>query len=516
MSEEASIIASPSADYCGPQNEAARLRVIEEYDLDSLEDDDELNRLRRFAAQLCGTEISLVSLVERARQRFLSREGLDATETPREVSFCQHAMVRHEVFVVPDATADPQFADNALVTGEPNIRFYAGAPLVSAEGAPMGALCVISDTPRPEGLTPLQTDGLLVLAQAVMRRLDARRREVRTSAGAKKALRALEDSQRQFDDLADAIPQMAWSTDADGKVDYFNARWWEFTGATPGEHDGDGWTEAVHPDDRDDANDVWRDAVESGAPYEVEYRLRRADGAYRWTLARGVPVKDDEGRIIRWFGTNTDIHEKRELIEKQELLTRELNHRIKNIFSVITGLVSFASRNDPSVKPFSNTIRDRINALGRAHNYVRPMSHLPVNDTRLSEILADLFSPYTEEGREARIRLDGGAFEIQETAVTPIALIFHELATNAVKYGALSTSDGHVELVIAMEGDDVAMLWKEVGGPVVREPEGDARGFGSDLLEMSAERQLGGSAERHWDENGLRIDIRLPAARLVR
>ena len=152
-------------------DEGARSAVIAELGLDAHRDTDDLNRIVAFAAALCDVPTSLVSVVETRRQTFIARTGLDADETPRETSFCAHAMVEHDVMVVPDAAADPRFADNPLVTGDPYIRFYAGAPLVTSAGVPLGSLCVIDTSPR-DGLTPLQRQGLKVLAADVVNRFE--------------------------------------------------------------------------------------------------------------------------------------------------------------------------------------------------------------------------------------------------------------------------------------------------------------------------------------------------------
>ncbi len=154
------------------RDEDARARILTAYKLEALENDAELTAITRFAAQLCSASMAFVSVVERDAQRFLAREGTDLRETSRQSSFCAHTMVRGEEMVVTDATRDPRFADSELVTGEPHVRFYAGAPLISPEGAPLGALCVIDDEPRPDGLSSVQIEGLHVLAKAVMRRLE--------------------------------------------------------------------------------------------------------------------------------------------------------------------------------------------------------------------------------------------------------------------------------------------------------------------------------------------------------
>lgn len=148
-------------------DEVVREKAIDELDLVRLRESGQLDRITDFAAKLFDAPIALVSLVERERQFFPGKTGLDADETPREMSFCQHAMLGTEIMMVPDATKDARFAGNALVTGDPDIRFYAGAPLVSADGVPLGALCVIDRQPRA-GMTDLQRQGLTVLAEGVM------------------------------------------------------------------------------------------------------------------------------------------------------------------------------------------------------------------------------------------------------------------------------------------------------------------------------------------------------------
>jgi PAS domain S-box-containing protein len=128
---------------------------------------------------------------------------------------------------------------------------------------------------------------------------------------------ALLASEARFRAIANAMPQMVWSTLPDGFHDYYNDRWYEFTGVPYGSTDGEGWNDMFHPEDQPRAWQKWRHSLQTGEPYEIEYRLRRHDGAYRWTLGRALPVRDEEGRITRWMGTCTDIQE---LVEARELL----------------------------------------------------------------------------------------------------------------------------------------------------------------------------------------------------
>ena len=259
------------------------------------------------------------------------------------------------------------------------------------------------------------------------------------------------------------------------------------------------------------ASREWGKAVASGEPFEVEYRLRRHDGEYRWTLARGLPVRDEANGANRWFGTNTDIHERKGMIESQELLTRELSHRIKNIFSVIGGLIGFEARGAPEFKPIADGVMARIAALGRAHDFVRPEDEIEGAD--LCRLLDKLFEPY-HDGDDIRVRIDCGTKPIADHATTPLALIFHELATNSVKYGALSVPEGRVELQVDEEGDELRFDWREMGGPVPVAPAAGGGGFGTTLVDISVVRSLRGTIERHYLESGAEVVVRVPIASL--
>ena len=270
------------------------------------------------AARICEAPTALISLVDEDRQWFKARIGLDVDQTSRDVSFCDHAMRGPVVTVVPDALLDPRFAENPLVTGEPGIRFYAGAPLISAEGLPLGSLCVIDVRPRPEGLTDLQRRTLEVLAGQVVSQMELRRTVRQRDEGREE----LAESDARFRVIADSMPQMVWSTRPDGFHDYYNARWYEFTGVPPGSTDGEGWNGMFHPEDQDRAWRVWRHSLETGDPYEIEYRLRRHDGVYRWALGRAVALRNAEGEITRWFGTCTDIDDLKRIEQGQALLSQ--------------------------------------------------------------------------------------------------------------------------------------------------------------------------------------------------
>lgn len=489
-------------------DERARAAAIAEHDIEALRDDVALRRITDFAAALCDVPIGLVSIVEAERQTFLSRTGLDVSETPRETSFCAHAMLEDDIMVIPDATQDPRFADNPLVIEGIGIRFYAGVPLVRDDGIPLGSLCVIDTVPR-EGLTALQRQGLMVLSEDVLRRLD----DSRSSAASRAAIG---DSEGRFRTLADTMPQMVWSTQPDGFHDYYNARWYEFTGVPAGSTDGEAWNGMFHPEDQERARAVWQHSLDTGEPYQIEYRLRRYDGEYRWTLGRALPIYDEAGAIVRWFGTCTDIHEGKLAREEREVVAQELSHRIKNIFAVISGLIGFSARSHPGFAEVADDLRARVIALGRAHDFVRPhsaTSRPSADQTSLQGLLAELFEPY-QSRNGARIEVRGDDVTIDDRSATPLALLFHELATNATKYGALFNDEGMIRVHSRRVDGRIVIDWRESGGPAIAAP--TKTGFGSQLIELSAVRQLAGTVVQRWERTGLEVEITLPESSLSR
>ncbi len=186
-----------------PDNERERLAVLKRLDILDTAAEEALDNLVRLAAVICKAPISLISLVDEDRQWFKAKVGLDADETPRDLAFCAHAILDDETMVVEDASSDERFSDNQLVTENPNIRFYAGAPLSVAD-MNLGTLCVIDDKPRE--LTDSQREALEVLRDAVVAQLELRR------------------VQRDLRDLKQVLPLCAWcnsvNTGSNGKQEW--------------------------------------------------------------------------------------------------------------------------------------------------------------------------------------------------------------------------------------------------------------------------------------------------------
>ena len=612
-------------------------RIAELHDLAILDSEPEplYDDLVRVAAHVCRAPVALVSLVDAQRQWFKSEVGLGKRELPINCSVCAHTIEAGDLLVIPDLTADSRTIENPLVTGAPAFRFYAGAVIRGAQGIPLGALCVLDRTPRPDGLDSEQTATLTTLARQISSLLDHRRTLAQVAAREAE----IAASERRFRVMTAAMPQMVWTTQPDGFHDYYNDRWYEFTGVPYGSTDGVGWNDVFHPDDQERAWARWRHSLATGDPYEIEYRLRHHSGAYRWTLGRAMPIRDADGRIERWFGTCTDIddlkqaeaearklaaivetskdfiglstldgqithlneaalalvglpdraaarrhripdlftaesrrvldvtvmpavrrdgfwegelafrhfgtgepvavlynvfpvrdptgaelgyatvtrdlREAKRAEEARDLLIRELSHRIKNIFAVVGGLAALTARSDPAAKPFATAFRERLGALAQAHEYVRP--HSPdsapaVAGQTVFGLMRLIMAAYAE-GDRSRVAISGDDAEIGERTATALALIMHEQATNAMKYGGLSTKEGGVTLSGCREAGRYTLTWQEAGGPRVASAP-SRKGFGTVLAERSVAGQLDGVLEHDWAPGGLLMRLSVPLENL--
>ena len=219
-----------------PPNEAQRLAALRRYDILDTPPEAAFDDLTRLAANLCGTGISLIALVDEHRQWFKARHGTEMTESPRDAAFCAHAILQADLLVVEDTHADERFAGNPFVTGTPNIRFYAGAPLTTPEGLHLGTLCVIDREPRQ--LTPQQAEALKILAQQVMTHLELRRHLVQLARSVEEHQRVeekLRTSEVFYQTLVETLPQNILRKDAEGRFTFANQKFCQSINRRPEE-----------------------------------------------------------------------------------------------------------------------------------------------------------------------------------------------------------------------------------------------------------------------------------------
>ncbi|WP_181703955.1 sensor histidine kinase [Chthonobacter albigriseus] len=235
-------------------------------------------------------------------------------------------------------------------------------------------------------------------------------------------------------------------------------------------------------------------------------------GTPKWWDVTFTAIGDHNGGTEAVVAVARDISDRRRDDEQRDLLSRELSHRIQNIFTVINSLITLSARADPAAASFAEKLKARLAALWKAHDYVRPTSRRSLQNAHSILGLASiLLEAYPVE----QISITGDDRPISGPAATALAMILHELATNAVKYGALSAADGRLVIDCRQQDDRVVVTWHEVGGPPVDGPPAQA-GFGSTLATRTAMGQLGGSIRHDWRRAGLVVTIDIDPDELCR
>ena len=201
--------------------------------------------------------------------------------------------------------------------------------------------------------------------------------------------------------------------------------------------------------------------------------------------------------------------------EGSELLAGEMSHRVKNLLTIATGLTELTGRSAKSVAAMTGELTQRLTALGRAHDVVRPLPGHQGKAALLGDLLSVLLAPYDDNGAfSGRIRVAVPRMGVGQATATTLAMMVHELATNSVKYGALSCEEGVLDVSSKTIEDDLYLIWAETGGPVIAAPP-EMNGFGSRLIARSIASQLGGKLTYDWQESGLVVEVRLRADRLA-
>jgi PAS domain S-box-containing protein len=285
-----------------PENESARLAALQRYAILDTFPEQEFDDLSRLAAMICGTPIALVSLVDSHRQWFKSKIGIEETETSRDVAFCAHAILEPDVMVVPDALADERFRANPLVTENPNVRFYAGAPLISQEGYALGTLCVIDRVPRE--LTAEQKEALKALSRLVVTQMELRR----SVSDLSRAIRERRMTEEELDQLFTVSLDMLCIAGFDGYFKRINPAWEKTLGVPIEELLSKPFNEFVHPDDRDRTATESQRLDEGEQVISFENRYRCGDGTYRWLLWNATPGLDN--KLI--FAVARDVTQRKE------------------------------------------------------------------------------------------------------------------------------------------------------------------------------------------------------------
>jgi two-component sensor histidine kinase len=270
----------------------------------------------------------------------------------------------------------------------------------------------------------------------------------------------------------------------------------------------------IHPADRDRVRAAFAATRGITGPYEIDFRIMLGTDV-RWVSARGQG--DDVGIIGSvMYGIFIDVTGRKQAEEGNELLAGEMSHRVKNLLAIAAGLTAITSRSSATAADMARQLTQRLTALGRAHDLVRPIPGHEGKAALLGDLLAVLLAPYDDMGAfSGRVRVAVPRMGVGEKAANTLALVLHELATNSLKYGALSSSTGTLDVSCTpVAGDEVMIVWTERGGPPVVRPTGPG-GYGSKIVNQSMSSGLDGSLACDWAEDGVVVTLRINKQRLA-
>ncbi|QNE05733.1 sensor histidine kinase [Croceicoccus marinus] len=484
-----------------------RLAALAEYEVLDSEAEEAFDEIVFTAKTVCDTPMALISLVDRDRQWFKARIGFDPCQTPIEQSVCSHGMYSDELMVIPDLTADPRTRDNRLVDAPDGVRFYAGAPLVTPGGAVIGMLCVLDVKVRPGGLDPAQRRILKSLSKQVITQLELRK-SLRT------AEREMEQHKSQTEVLKRASKRLQLAEEA-GNVGAFELNCQTRMVKVSPEFCriyGFDNVETIHGNTIAERRRAFTDVpVEASsmaaADHQVieEYEILRANDAEpRWLELRARYVAAEEGRAPMLVGIVSDVTE-------QHMVNEEIAHRLKNTLALVQAVAGHTLRGIPDPGPVHEFNR-RISALATAHD-------LLLSRSRAAGCLQELArGVFDKLGIEQRVDMSGHDRELASRPLLTLSMILHELATNAMKYGALSVPDGRVELrVICCPKDEdgeewLTLKWTELNGPPAATP--NRKGLGTRLIERGLDPE--GEVEMIFGENGFALTLAAPMKNLTK
>ena len=246
--------------------------------------------------------------------------------------------------------------------------------------------------------------------------------------------------------------------------------------------------------------------------YDIDFRILVGD-EIRWIAARGQG--DDDGLVGRvMFGIFLDVTQRKQAEEAHELLAGEMSHRVKNLLHVAAGLTAITARSAKTTEDMARDLTRRLIALGRAHDLVRPAPGQE-RTALLGDLFTVLLAPYADtDSIHDRVRISVPKLGVGEETATTLALVVHELATNSLKYGALSVASGTLSISCPAQSRELIILWTERGGPAVVAPPLPG-GFGSRMIKRGMSNQLGGSIGFDWSKEGLIVTLRIDKDRLT-
>lgn len=487
-------------------DEEARLSVLYKYRILETPKEEDFDDIVSLVAQMLEAPIAAINLIDRHRQWFKAEVGLGVREMPLDDSICKFALLQSGGMVIPDLTKDARFSCNRLVSDGPNLRFYAGELLNTAEGLPLGTLCVLDTEPRPEGLTERQRFVLKALAKQVIGQLELRlalreqailieqqkaiqlalavKEQIATEAMSvvREAEQALKESEAKFRIMTNVMPQMVWATQPGEETDYFNNRILEFTGQTKEVLTGPGWANFIHPDDFPKAYSEWQHALATGISLESEYRLRHHSGEYRWVLGRALPLQKEDG-TTHWMGTFTDIQEQKKTAEQLQLANERkdeflamLAHELRNPLAPVANavqLLRLSAGNESRVQFITNIVERQVNHMTELVNDLLDVSRISQGLVVLHKVAVDMKVVVAQAIEQVRPLVEAKGHTLH-TAIsaehatvigdqTRLIQVLSNILTNAAKY---TPNGGHIKLAFSVSIDEVNISVQDDGAGI--------------------------------------------------
>ncbi len=465
-----------------PENEPERLAALEKYKLLDTLPEERFDDLTKLASTICQSPIALISLIDSSRQWFKSTYGIQATDAPRHIAFCAHAILEPDIMIVHDAWADERFADNPFVTAEPYIRFYAGAPLRTSDGLPLGTLCVMDRIPR--NFTLEQQEALTRLARQTMALMELRR-YIREQTLHDEEL-ALRD--RSIDSATNGI-LIADARRPDIPTVYCNTAFEKITGYSREEVLGKNCRFLQGEDHNQPGLGAIREAIRQGTEAKAELRNYKKDGTFFWNEFYLAPVKNSQGVLTHFIGVQTDITQRKEheaaLAQKTEELARSnfelqqfanvVSHDLQEPLRMVASYIQLLGKRykgklDQDADEFIEYAVDGANRMQRLIrdllNYSRVGSeNKPFEETDCELILQQVVNNLSASIQECHANITHDALPCVQAHPTLLTQVFQNLIGNALKFVGSSNPKIHLGAKPLSDGWEFSVSDNGIGIP---------------------------------------------------
>lgn len=489
--------------------------------VEAIKDEDRLKTLSQSIMRAAEIDEDFMAIVEAAAQRFAcpaaliliadsdenwvqAVQGMKIDDVPTRSGLFVYpiALDKEQVLIINNPVTQPQLALSVPMYKGQRVKFFAGCP-IRVHGVNAGALCVI-DCENHRDIGDGDSDALRRLAN-----LAGSLYELKHAArGKMSADIALFQSERRHSMALRAANIAAWSWDGVSETVECDDALREMLALAPGEPvTCRRVLGAINAQMRFSLMRRFKSALDRGEEYQCEFKV---DSTGKWLLSLGgayeSALTDERKGLV--FGVVVDITTTKEAEQKTRLLLRELNHRVKNTLAIVQSIAGQTLRRSRTSAEFNMAFSGRLQALSAAHTL---LSDEQWGAIALDRLLRSQIAPYIDSsGRQVDIH--GSAVYLDPDEALALGLVIHELASNAAKFGALSTRAGVVDITVACHGEgDNAWLeldWVEVGGPKISEPA--QRGFGSVLIERSLDKVIGSKVDVTYAETGLKVHIEMP------